>query len=348
MNNPLVSVIVPVYNQEPWLPQCLESICAQTYRDLEIILVDDGSTDGSGRICDEYAVRDSRARVIHQENLDLCAARNRGQAESHGEYLAFVDGDDYIHKDFIRLLVEAVRWGGREHTMAVCGLKRTERSDEDTSSERHPSFTVMSQAEMLGTLLDTHSFGDSLWGSNCNKIYRSASLPVPFLHDYPRSQDFDANLRLAYVASDAAVIDTDLYYWLVHPGERSRSADDAYVRRESHVRMFYDNLSEIPAALKAGYRHRLLMGLYSRMVVFRKATKGTAYERQAVAEIRGYERKTLRQFLFCRGESLTEKLYVLATLHFSGLSESAVMKKVMDSPLFARMTPRLRKLVSWW
>lgn len=87
MEAELVSVIVPVYNIRDYLPRCLEAIASQTYRKLEIILVDDGSTDGSGRICEEYAARDSRAKVIHQENQGLLAARNTGQGAATGAYL---------------------------------------------------------------------------------------------------------------------------------------------------------------------------------------------------------------------------------------------------------------------
>ena len=92
----LVSVIVPVYNIEDYLPRCLACIEMQTYRNLEIILVDDGSTDGSGRICDEFAAKDSRVRVIHHpENIGLWAARNTGQDAATGDYLWFPDGADY-------------------------------------------------------------------------------------------------------------------------------------------------------------------------------------------------------------------------------------------------------------
>ncbi len=110
----LVSVIVPVYNIEAYLPHCLECIEAQTYKNLEIVLVDDGSTDGSGRICDEFAAKDPRARVIHQPNTGCWAASNAGQDAATGEYLWFPDGDDYFHKDIIRLMYEAINTVGKD------------------------------------------------------------------------------------------------------------------------------------------------------------------------------------------------------------------------------------------
>ena len=92
----LVSVIVPVYNVEKYLPECLDSILASTYSNLEIILVDDGSPDNSPQICDEYTLKDSRIKVIHQENQGLVAARNIGLASATGTYIGFVDSDDVV------------------------------------------------------------------------------------------------------------------------------------------------------------------------------------------------------------------------------------------------------------
>ena len=92
----MVSIIVPIYNVEQYISKCIESILAQTYRDFELILVDDGSPDNCGKICDEYAKQDSRVHVIHQENSGLSAARNAGIDDAKGEYIMFVDSDDFI------------------------------------------------------------------------------------------------------------------------------------------------------------------------------------------------------------------------------------------------------------
>ena len=106
---PLISVIVPVYNVEKYLAKCIDSIIAQTYTNLEILLVDDGATDSSGAICDEYAQKESRIRVIHKENGGLSDARNRGIAEARGEYLGFIDSDDYIDVDMYELLYNLIQ-----------------------------------------------------------------------------------------------------------------------------------------------------------------------------------------------------------------------------------------------
>lgn len=106
MRTPLISVIIPVYNVEKYLHRCLDSVIAQTYQNLEIICVDDGSVDESGKICDQYAVRDARIKVIHQENQGLSAARNRGLDAAEGEYIAFVDSDDYILEDMYKKMLD--------------------------------------------------------------------------------------------------------------------------------------------------------------------------------------------------------------------------------------------------
>ena len=117
---PLISVIIPVYNNEEFLRECINSVLVQTYQNLEIILIDDGSTDASGKICDEYAQRDSRIQVIHQKNAGVSAARNAGLQIARGAYIGFVDGDDYIDPDMFSCLFDLCRTSGTE--IAVCGV----------------------------------------------------------------------------------------------------------------------------------------------------------------------------------------------------------------------------------
>ena len=105
-SNPRITVIVPTYNTAPYLHKCINSILGQTYKELEIICIDDGSTDQSGLILDEAAKKDSRIKVVHTKNNDVSAARNIGLSMASGNYIGFVDSDDYIHKDMYRVLME--------------------------------------------------------------------------------------------------------------------------------------------------------------------------------------------------------------------------------------------------
>ncbi len=104
MEDKLISIIIPVYNVERYLRECIDSIIAQTYKNLEIILVDDGSSDKSGEICDEYSKKDSRIKVIHKKNGGLSDARNVALDIAKGDYIGFIDSDDYIEKDMFQIL----------------------------------------------------------------------------------------------------------------------------------------------------------------------------------------------------------------------------------------------------
>ena len=118
-----VSVIVPIYNRENYLARCLDSIRNQTEADLEIILVDDGSTDGSGKICDAYAKTDPRFQVLHQKNGGVSSARNAGLGVMTGRYCCFVDSDDFIDRQYISVLVHNAN--AYHCDLSVCGLTRT-------------------------------------------------------------------------------------------------------------------------------------------------------------------------------------------------------------------------------
>lgn len=128
VNSPLVTIIVPVYNVEKYLVRCLDSIVNQTYRNLEIIIVNDGSTDGSGEICRQYAEHDMRIRLFAQENQGLSAARNVGLDHMTGEYIVFVDSDDYISLSFVEVLLAQLM---KYHVqMAICGRSAVHEEED--------------------------------------------------------------------------------------------------------------------------------------------------------------------------------------------------------------------------
>ena len=117
----LVSVIIPIYKVEKYIDECIESIVRQTYSNLEIILVDDGSPDRCPQKCDEWSIRDNRIKVIHKKNEGVSCARNTGIENSNGKYIVFIDGDDVININMIKILYENMR--KKNADMSVCGLK---------------------------------------------------------------------------------------------------------------------------------------------------------------------------------------------------------------------------------
>ena len=149
---PLISVIVPIYNVEKYLKKCVDSIIAQTYSNLEIILVDDGSPDSCGAICDEYAEKDSRIKVVHKENGGLSSARNAGLDIATGEYIGFVDSDDYIASNMYENLFLALY--GAERAISNCMYVRvTESGDIYPSVVPHTEYEIFSSEKFLEELL---------------------------------------------------------------------------------------------------------------------------------------------------------------------------------------------------
>ncbi len=161
----LVSVIVPIYKVEPYLERCLDSIIRQTYTNLEIILVDDGSPDGCGAICDRYKEKDSRIIVIHKENGGLSSARNAGLDICTGEYISFVDSDDYIEPDMIEVMVRAMIETGAD--ISICGIFDEYLSKENSIRLSSKKKEIFSKEEIIKMqLTNKESF------SVCNKVYR--------------------------------------------------------------------------------------------------------------------------------------------------------------------------------
>lgn len=155
---PKVSVIVPVYKVEKYIGKCIESILSQTFKDFELILVDDGSPDRSGAICDQYAQKDSRIQVIHKENGGVSSARNVGIAESKGEWLCFVDSDDTVDKDYIETLYAGIieyndvdiSIAGYRSVDGVLNLISTNKFEKTFDSQDLPK--VLSLAEINNTI----------------------------------------------------------------------------------------------------------------------------------------------------------------------------------------------------
>ncbi len=160
----LISVIVPVYNTEMYLDRCVESIINQTYKNLEIILVDDGSTDGSGRICDAYKTKDKRVKVLHQKNSGPSAARNNGIIIAQGDYIGFVDSDDCIEPDMYESLYRCMK---ADVDIVCCGSVSIYTNTKKVVAKTKKECTFNTEEALLELLR-----GDLITFSVCDKLFR--------------------------------------------------------------------------------------------------------------------------------------------------------------------------------
>lgn len=162
---PQISVIVPVYNVEPYIHRCIDSILAQTFTDFELILVDDGSPDNCGKICDEYAEKDSRIHVIHKNNGGLSAARNTGIALASGQYICFVDSDDIISRQYCEVLHGLLK--NTDYDFSVCGVHRFADGTVPSPEMAAPQERTVDNTAFAGMQLNRETeFGV------CNKLFR--------------------------------------------------------------------------------------------------------------------------------------------------------------------------------
>ncbi len=147
-----VSVIIPVYNISTYLPQCLDSVLGQTYSDLEVLVIDDGSADGSQKICDNYAAADNRILVIHQENAGAANAKNKGLDLASGAYLTFLDGDDYVDPNWIEKLVNALETNQAD--LVECSFVREFKDHSEAGNEADYTNQMFSASEYMAQYLD--------------------------------------------------------------------------------------------------------------------------------------------------------------------------------------------------
>ena len=213
MNPTIISVIIPVYNVKPYLNKCLDSVLNQTYRNLEILVIDDGSSDGSEKICDEYALRDTRIRVFHQTNAGQSSARNKGLEYATGEWIAFLDSDDWIEPTMYEKLLEAALQTGTD--IVEC-LSRDCMLDQINSSIKCSSgnITILSLEDIIyGLYMQKIRF--EIW----NKLWRRQLIAQTRFICGQISEEVHFDRILLLRAGKIAYVDEVLHNYLVfRPG----------------------------------------------------------------------------------------------------------------------------------
>lgn len=307
-----ISVIVPVYNVEAYLKRCLDSLILQSFSDFEILLVDDGSTDRSPEICDEYAEADKRVKVFHTSNAGVAAARNLGLAYASGQYIMFVDSDDYVDSDFFKIMYD---WIEHEHCDIVqCDFAVT--SDSKCEFEKSgESYECETGRQAFVRFFDGRYVGMyELW----NKIYRKnlwCNLEIPQLS----IGEDDAVLNEVYFRAKKIVfIHQKLYAYFQSEqsamrGSYSLKQLDAITSHEIKRRFFYDNhLEEYYLSNDTLFLARLLRHYYL-------LNYNLPDEKDKINELKDKIRKVGVDLIKSNTASIKYKVYVILSMVFPKL-----------------------------
>lgn len=255
-----ISVIVPAYNVEQYIGRCLDSILGQTYTRLEILVVDDGSTDATGSIVDEYARKDDRIKVIHQKNRGLSGARNSALKLATGDYLGFVDGDDFIESTMYEQMLSACE----EHGAQICGCAyrkvnedgepiESSRMDECNQADTRTDTYVMSAEEALDAyVMDNRSF--HMYNSVWSKLYKNELVKGELFPEGRNSEDIVYTGKALANCSVCAFVDEPLYNYVIN-----RSGSIMNDQEKLAKRRFEDELpfweEQIGIFEKKGFSH---------------------------------------------------------------------------------------------
>ena len=309
---PEISVIVPVYNVEQYLARCVDSILAQSYENLEVILVNDGSRDGSGAICDAYAAKDSRIRVIHKENGGLSSARNAGLDVAEGEYIAFVDSDDWIEVQSYEWMMEQML---RHDVNLVCAGRYDVDGEtgEKTVGLCPRKEEVISGEEMVGRIFTW----DNCDSSACDKLYHRSLFDT---YRFPLGvvcEDVPLTYRLVLEAGRVALCDRPVYNYYQRAGSISRdSVSDKTFHYCRHTAYIYPYIRDNYPAIREQAEFLRVRSLYHLCLTLEQAEPEI---RSRYAKERSLHRRQLQKHWFYvlktrrlgRQERITDLLLML-------------------------------------
>ena len=241
--SPLVSIIIPVYNVERYIKACLESLCEQTYKEIEIIVIDDGSTDASGTICDEIAKKDSRVLVFHLSNGGVAKARNYGISMAKGKYLTFSDSDDTVVNNFIEQSVSLIK-----DADYVSGAFKTvnDRAEESIIDYMLEYDETVDCTEYLKKMAEYQA--GAYWGANWGKFYKSSIIKehnLRFESNVGFAEDFRFNLEYLKYVNKIALIHNPVYYYRVDTsGSLSKKRRNPEIYWQEYLELYrrYKNL----------------------------------------------------------------------------------------------------------
>ncbi len=317
---PQISVIVPVYKVEPYLRRCVDSILNQTYRDFELILVDDGSPDNCGKICDEYAAQDSRVTVIHKKNGGLSSARNAGLDIAKGEYVTFIDSDDQVAQSYLEYLFRIAE--DNEAEISTCGILLN--ADFDNLAEENPFIAPCVVLEGRAAAMQPYKQGGLIVISACCKLYSrrlwsDIRFPVGKIHEDQAVVPIVLHRARKVTASQAK-----LYFYrnvedsIMHKAFTTKRYDD--IEAVDGCIAYFEEQGEKELAELAGKTRLILLAVYSI-----NARKSGIYEQVP----RGYKMSEMSALRILRKNMTDDKYtYYLAMIHPNWLRPHAYLRKI--------------------
>lgn len=284
--NPLISVVVPVYKVEKFIHECVDSVIAQTYKNLEIILVDDGSPDSCPAICDEYAEKDGRIKVIHQQNGGLSAARNSGIKIARGSYVSFIDSDDCIQPIYIEQLYNMITECG---TM-ISACRHSETMD-GLDSELKTDYKIFTNEEAIANTLSPHGYLTTA----CCKLYKKEIFDDIKFPEGILYEDYSVMPMIFDRAGKIAYADTRLYFYRTN----NESITNSYFN-ESHM-TYFDVAKGVNAYLEVNHPD-LLVDAHNRdtnmaFAYFRKIVRSGYKNPEVENTLRSVIRGGLKNYL---------------------------------------------------
>lgn len=312
MNN-LVSVIVPVYNSEKYIKRCIESLICQNYKDIEIILVDDGSIDRSGEICDEYSKKDSRVITIHKKNGGVSSARNVGLKSAKGDFITFCDSDDWVEKDIYETLVNAIN---ESHSEIACCKYITENLN---LSNKYLETKLINPEAAVKLVINNNEYGGYLWNKmfSRNVIYDKEL--ILFNQDIHILEDQLFVIRAISNCKKVSIIDNRLYHYEQNEGSALNSRmSEKSISQTTARELIYLELKSKGMSNEVLYLawSELIKscGLILKKIVFNNIVKD---KKKYIKQVKKTINKHKKDFYIKKDFSIKDKLYYyLSFLYF--------------------------------
>lgn len=337
----LISIIVPVYKTEIYLHKCLNSIVNQTYKNLEIILVDDGSPDNCGKICDEYAAQDLRIKVIHQNNEGLSAARNAGLKIAAGDYIGFVDSDDWVDADMYEVLYNGII--EYEAQIAICGYY--DIADNKCREIREKHTTVCGPGDAIHHLILDRTFTNHAW----NKLYKR-ELFDGVLFPYGRAfEDIATTYKLFEKAQHIVCLNSSKYYYLRRKdsiiGARTikNKADRCILIYERYNDLVKRYPQEKELLLSKFYKNFAELG----SLILRQGKDEWKTYKSYIGKVFDFAYENQREAWKCRYTGMSTKIYYTLFLRgtwpaFAGIRLITFIRKVKRKTVFLKQSTSIK------